>query len=239
MSDLPFLIHDGSLLTLFYRVELEAARSVVPSGFEPMRVLGKALVIVAAFDYRDTSVGPYGELGVGVQVKKIGTSPSVLGWARDPRQQPEQGIWVANLPVTSEAARFAGVEQWGYPKYVTKMNKRFDASGVSFELDSEVRISMGRGAGLGVKGLPFVTFTEKGGRFVRTIIETTHRVKHGGASTVRIERLGDGPTSRTMEKLGLFSARALAAQRTDAVRAVLPAGVDAGASRPEPLRVAA
>lgn len=236
---MPFLIHDGSLLTLFYRVDPEAARSVIPSGFEPMQVLGKALVIVAAFDYRDTSVGPYGELGVGVQVKKIGTSPSVLGWALDPRKQPEQGIWVANLPVTSEAARAAGVEQWGYPKYVTKMEKRFDASGVSFELDAELRISMGRGAGIGIKGLPFVTFTENNGRYQRTVIETTHRVKHGGASTVRIERLGDGPTSRTMQKLGLFSASALAAQRTDAVRAVLPAGVDAGASRPEPLRVAA
>lgn len=229
--ELPIRYTDGSVLTLYYRVDSHRAASVIPTDdFEPMQVFGKALIIVACFDYRQSTLGGYGELGVGVQVKRRGTSPSLLRWARDVREQPEQGIWVTNLPVTTEAARAAGVEQWGYPKYVSPMESTFDASGVRFRLGDELRIEQLQGAGLTVKGLPFVTFTAKDGRYLRTIVDTEHRVKHGGAATARILRLGDGPTAATMEKLGLFSTPAWAAQRTDALRAVLPLGTDVGAA---------
>ena len=237
MIQLPITYEDGSLLTLMYRIDPSVAAAVVPPAFEPMTVLGKALVIVAAFDYRQSTIGPYGELGVGVQVKRKGSSPSVLKWARDPRQQDEQGIWVCSLPVTTETARTAGIEVWGYPKYLCEMESSFTRKGVRFRLGDELRIEMGRGPGIGLKGLPFVTLTERGGTYVRSVVETNHRVKHGGASTVRIERLGDGPTTQAMDMLGLFAARPWAAQRTDALRAALGAGVDLGPARE--LRLAA
>jgi hypothetical protein len=232
--DLPILYRDGSLLTLLYRVDAAAARALVPDAFEPMIVFGKALVVVAAFEYRETTIGPYGELGVGVQVQKKGATPSLATYLRDPRLQEEQAIWVVNLPVTTEVARAGGVDVWGYPKYVTTMETEFAPKSVRFKLGNELEIGMQSGFGLSVKGIPFVTFTQKDGRFLRTIIEVDHAVKFGGASTVKIRRLGDGPTTATMEKLGLFERAPWAAQRTDRLRAELPPGKDVGAAAREP-----
>jgi hypothetical protein len=232
--DLPILYRDGSLLTLLYRVDPTAARALIPDAFEPMIIFGKALVVVAAFEYRDSTIGPYGELGVGIQVKQKGTNPSLATYLRNPRLQEEQAIFVVNLPVTTEAARAGGVEIWGYPKYVTPMKTEFSAKSVRFGLGSELEITMQSGAGLTMKGVPFVTFTQKDGRWLRTIIEVAHSVKFGGASTVKIARLGDGPTTATMEKLGLFALTPWAAQRTDRLRAELPAGKDVGAAAREP-----
>jgi hypothetical protein len=232
--DLPIQYRDGSLLLLMYRVDAARAASVLPDALEPMLVFGKAVVVVAAFEYRDTSIGPYGELGIGVQTQKTGTSPSLVTYLRNPRLQDQQGLWVVNLPVTTEAARAGGVDIWGYPKYVTTMETVFQPDSVRFKLGSELEIQMKSGMGVSMKATPFVTFTKKDGRFLRTITELHSSMKFGGAGSVRIERLGDGPTTATLDKLGLFGATPLAAQRTDKFQATLPAGVDAGAAEREP-----
>ena len=60
-----------------------------------------------------------------------GSSPSLLRLVRDMGAQEEQGIWVVDLPVTTKEAQAAGIELWGYPKYVTDIETRFDESGAS------------------------------------------------------------------------------------------------------------
>jgi hypothetical protein len=237
--DMPIMYRDGSLLLLLFRADLARASAVVPPAFEPMPMLGKAIVIFALFEYRETTIGRYNELGVGVQVKRRGSSPSLLTYARDPRKQPEQAIWVVNLPVTTEAARAGGVDVWGYPKYVTPIETEFGERGVKARLGDELSVEMKSGFGIGTRGLPFVTFTAKGGRTLRTIIDVDHNVHFGGASSVKLSRLGDGPTSKTVEALDLFGKTPWVAQRTDSLRAVLPFGVDIGDAGAEREQVAA
>jgi hypothetical protein len=143
------------------------------------------------------------------------------------RAQEDQGIWVVNLPVTTEAAYRAGVDLWGYPKYVTRIETRFADSGAEVRLGDELELSIGRMRGPSMR-LPVATYTARGGRLIRTVIEVGGPVRFGTPGSVGFRVLGDGPTARSVKALGLEKARPLAAFRTDRFRAILPAGTDLG-----------
>jgi hypothetical protein len=232
--DLPILYSDASLLTLVYSVAPELARAQLDArGFEPWVIFGKAWMAVCAFEYRETTIGPYGELGLGLLVKRRGTSPSLLALARDQRSVKDAGLFVTNLPVTTPGARAAGFELWGFPKYVTGITTSFRKDGVRVVLERELEITMNRGFHVKTSGLPLCLFSaqrrEKETRVLRTIVETESTVEWGGARSVRVKLLGDGPTAKTMRALGLEGRAPALAFVTDHMKAILPAGVDVGA----------
>ncbi len=137
--DLPILYADASLLTLVYAVRPELARAHVDqAGLEPLVAFGKAWMVLCAFEYRATTIGPYGELGLGVLAKRKGTAPSLLSLARDQRAVRDAGLFVTNLPVTTEPARAAGEELWGFPKYVSGIETSFRKDGVRITLEREL-----------------------------------------------------------------------------------------------------
>lgn len=226
--DLPILYRDGSLLGMFYRVDPALAREVLPdSRVEPFVIFGKAIVLVASFEYRATSIGPYGEFGIGVVCKKSGSSPSVIKYAMDMIGAKDTGIMVVNLPVTDAGAKAAGIDIWGYPKYVTRITTKFHKAGVEIGLDGELRITstQPQSRGLKTKGMPFVTFTtHPSGRLVRTVITFDSDVRWGGAGKTRLKVTGDGPSARTARALGLDQRAPSFMFRTDRLRAVLPEG---------------
>jgi acetoacetate decarboxylase len=231
--ELPILYSDASLLGLIYRVPVDATRSLVDPNFEPWSILGRATVVLCFFEYRETTIGPYGEIGLGVLVKRRGASPSLVGALADLRKETDAGLYVVNLPVTTEAARAAGRELWGYPKYVAPMESRFDAEGVRFTLGGELTVSMGPSRGPQSAGLPFVLYSVARGRILRTIVDVDHRQRWGGARSAAIAVHGDGPTARTVKALRLDARKPSLAFRTDAMRSILPAGRDMGPSAPQ------
>jgi hypothetical protein len=243
--ELPIFYTDASLLGLIYRVDPARAAPLVPTPFEPWVVLGKAMALVCAFDYRATTIGPYGEAGVAVFVKRAGSAPSLVRALIDIRKVKDVGLHVASLPVTTEGARAAGVELWGYPKYLTQMETTFGHDGVRFVLRGELELTMGRSGSLQTGGMPFVTYSvNRDGRVLRTIVDVDHRVRWGGAGSVEMKVLGDGPMVKCVKALGLDGAKPSLAMRTDAMRSILPAGEDmggvAGAGSPaKPAREAA
>lgn len=224
--DLPILYRDASLLGLFYRVPPDTAAALLPAALEPMVILGKALAFLCAFEYRETTVGVYNEIGLAIQAKPRGERPSLLAMARDLGSAPDQGLHVVNLPVTTEAARAAGVDIWGYPKYVTGITCEFAPDALRVELDGEFTLTMGRSNGPSAAGLPFVTWSVRAGRLIRTVIPVGHRVRYGGGRSVQLRVDGDGPTARNLRALGLADRRPMAAFRTDHMRSILPAGDD-------------
>jgi hypothetical protein len=228
--DLPILYSDASLLGLLYRVDPNAARPLIDPAFEPWIVFGKALAMVCAFEYRDTTIGPYGELGLGLLIKRRGACPSLLGALADMRKETDAGLYIVNLPVTTAEARSAGRELWGYPKYVTPMDIGFRRDGVRFKVDNEIEMTMGASRGLETAGLPFVLYSVNGGRVLRTIVDVDHKVRWGGASSASIRIAGDGPTATSVRALGLDRAKPMLAFRTDRMRSILPLGEDMGAA---------
>jgi hypothetical protein len=226
---LPILYSDGSVLTLVYSVDPGLARPFVGAGFEPLVVFGRAWVAFSAFEYRETTIGPYGEVGVGVFAKRLGTSPSLLGLVRDQRKERDTAILVTNLPVTTESARAAGFELWGFPKYVNGIATTFRKDGIRIVLEGEFELTMKRGLCVKTRGLPLVLYSVNAARRVlRTIVETDSIVEWGGARSVNVKMLGDGPTAKTMRALGLDVRTPVVAYCTDRLRSILPAGEDMG-----------
>jgi hypothetical protein len=229
---LPILYFDASLLMLVYSVDPALARPFVDArGFEPLVLFGKAWAVFAAFEYRESTIGPYGEVGVGVLSKRVGTSPSLLGLVRDQRKEKNAGIYVTNLPVTTTSARAAGFELWGFPKYVTGIETTFRKDGIRVVLEREVLVTMSRGLSVKTRGLPLVLFSvNEARRVLRTIVETDSVVEWGGAGSVGVKILGDGPTAQTMRGLRMDVRQPVAAYCTDRLRSILPRGEDAGAA---------
>jgi hypothetical protein len=227
--ELPILYRDASQLGVFIPIELERASAhLAGRSIEPWPVLGRAVAMVFAWEYRDSTVGSYGELGLGILARRIGSHPSLARFAVDTGAQDDQGTWVVTLPVTSEAAYDAGVEIWGYPKYVSPIRTRFLHDRAEAVLGDELALSIGVLHGPELAGQAIATYTAREGRLLRTRIEVDHAVRWGGGGSVKLDVFGDGPTARAMRELGVDRGRATAAFRVDGFRARLPAGVDLG-----------
>jgi hypothetical protein len=228
---LPIVYHAGSLLGLGYLVDRQRAERTLEGCLEPQTVLGKAFVLVCCFEYRETTIGPYNELGIGIQARRKGSGVSILEFLRDMQGTTDAGLWIASLPVSNVAAYAAGVELWGFPKYVSRLEMAFKAEETRISLGAELTIHHRRGPGLTAPGMPFVPYTLLAGRLLRTFVKVGHKVRFGGAGSVRVQVTGEGPTARVVKTLGLDSLRPRIAFRTDELRACLPEGVDVGPSQ--------
>jgi hypothetical protein len=229
--DLPITYEDASLLTAMWRVDDAVARPLLPEELEPWSVFGKAIAMLCIFEYRKTSIGPYGEIGLGILTRRKGSKPSLVRALGDLRKQDDQALYVVNLPVTTDNARAAGIEIWGYPKYVIDIHTRFTRDGVQAELAGELTLSMERRRTVVTRGLPFVTYSINAkNRLIRTVVDIDHDVRWGGARSIELHVIGDGPTARSIQALGLDAKKPAFAFRTDGMRSILPRGKDIGAA---------
>lgn len=204
---LPILYRDVAAMTAYFPVSLPEAAKLLPegSGLRPVMLLpGKAVMALAAFDYKETSIGAYGEVAVGILASTRRMPPFLTALAE--RYLPDVGIWVHRLPVTTPIALEAGVTLWGYPKFIGDIRFRDDGDTRTCELDAEgqsiLRLSVHSGRGrIKSEARPFRTFTIKNGKLLRTTIQTQARyqVAHG-RDAARLE-LGDHPYGREIAAL--------------------------------------
>ena len=125
--ELPILYSRDDAFLAFHTADMDHVKSLMPTDtLHPLRAPGgRALVGIVAFNYFDTTIGPYGEVGVFVPVihgKKpiLPLLPALLE-----SRYPGFGNVVLHLPVTLQAARDAGRGVWGYPKFVSEMQWQF------------------------------------------------------------------------------------------------------------------
>jgi len=77
---------------------------------------GKTVYDIACFEYLDTSIGPYNEVGLGV----LCLYDPVINIPILPVLFPKRFtavLYIHHLPVTTKTANDAGNEIWGYPKF--------------------------------------------------------------------------------------------------------------------------
>jgi hypothetical protein len=229
--ELPIVYRAGDWCGALYRVELARARPFCEAlDLEPWPVFGAAVAGVYAWEYRDTSIGPYAELGIGLLTRRRGQKPSLLRLALDMSAQDAQGLLVLCLPVTTEAACAAGKELWGYPKYVSQISTQFDEHTARVRLGSELELELGPVRGL-ARRLPIVTFTALGGQLLRTSIDVQSTPTLGLPSRAALRLLGGpGPTATVVQALGLHEHGPVLAFHTRAFRATLPRGEVTGAA---------
>jgi len=241
--DLPIRYHNGSLIGAFWLVEPSKAAALLPASLEPLVVPGLGTPAgLFLFEYRNTTIGSYGELGLTVQAVRAGVGAgtslsSLFCYLLDMvanvlhfnealslfGEHETSGLYVVTLPVTTEGAMAAGREIWGYNKYLAKTTSDFtDPSAASFALAGELELKLTQGLTLPAPGLPFLTFTERGGSLVRTRVLVGHSARWGG--TVELS-LAKGPTADKLKALGIASGSSPhAVFRTDTLQADLPRG---------------
>ena len=107
---LPLRYQESSTFTAHFLAPLAALQAALPSArLTPHEVEpGRALVSVTAFNHRRSDLAPYHKLGVFI--------PATYQAGRE--HEALTGAYCLTLPVTTEEARGAGIDVWGYPKYL-------------------------------------------------------------------------------------------------------------------------
>jgi hypothetical protein len=213
-----------------------AVRDMLPSSrLHPMRLLGsKAAIAVVAYDYIETGVGPYGEIGLVPLCTLDRAAPPMLPLLQD--RWRGIGGFVAHLPVTSRVACEAGRSIWGYPKFVADM--AFDVSPERQEVTLAeagreiLRLGVRRAGRVALERAPLTTFTVRGDRLIRTTVALRGYVALSVGGSGGELTLGDHPVGRELAALGLGT-RPVVTKTYLTHTAILPAGDDIGpADRP-------
>jgi hypothetical protein len=211
---LPICYYDCSHYMALFRVDAakaEAQLQDVP--LEPVLVSRKAVAILSFFKYRDTTLGPYHEVGLALLVTPR-SQTQTLGSFTDLLQQTRNeslGSHVLDLPVTTPAAKAAGCEIWGYPKFVAQLPIELEADRFQAQvLDADGRRIMELAGQRGhvlpeeLPGMALVTFSMRGGQMLRTRVETRAACATGGGGSLKLA-VGDSPhcMARHLADLGL------------------------------------
>jgi len=216
--ELPIFYYDSTALLAFFKCDRQKVAALLPTArFRPTLTWGAcAIVGLALFEYRSTSIGTYNE--VGLAIPALWKKGPVPRWPAAELFRSvytrQVGFHIVDLPVTTARAHAAGREVWGYPKFITP---------IDFELQNKhlhcrVLDPANRGAimtlegtlGVGVPSpaLDLVNFDRIGNQDLRTIIQTRGKGHLRRRGTVRL-RIGASsqPMADHLHMLGLDHAQ--------------------------------
>lgn len=174
--ELPVLYSRDELFAAFFSADASRVRALMPCDqLRPVLLpRGRALVGVAAINYFDTSIGPYGEVAVVV--------PVIYGaWPRLPllpvlleSRYPGYGQLVLHLPVTEPLARDAGRGTWGYTKFVADMQFQSTPERMECRLSEAgehiLTLGVARAGLVRRDDKPLVTYSVRDHELIRTTI---------------------------------------------------------------------
>lgn len=234
LVELPILYRDASnVVALFEADRRGAERLLEGTGLEPEVGRGdRAMAALAFYEYRDTTVGVYSEVGTAIFARKRGDRGLLPGIAElliAPRKR-RVGGWVVDLPVTTEAANAAGRELWGYPKFVTAIDFSLRGRSVRSAVHLPGRegticeLSGTMGPGSRAPAVSLVTFTQLDGVLVRTHVDVRAKTRAHLRGDVTL-RVGSGHRmAENLRALGLDGARPVLLLVTERFQSLLHAG---------------
>jgi len=176
---LPILYFRDDAFTLFYTADPQKVKNLLPSDkLHPILLPGnRTMVGVAAFNYIDTTIGSYGEVGLVIPVVHADKAPSIILPALLESRYPGFGVLVMHLPVTKSIARDAGRGQWGYTKFVADMTFTITSEFMECrmkEKDREILTMRVARKGIPVRDKkPLVTYSVLNNNLIRTTIPQT------------------------------------------------------------------
>ncbi|WP_374592953.1 acetoacetate decarboxylase family protein [Aquabacterium sp.] len=239
--DFPILYLDTSTLVAGFWVDAEAARACIKGqGLRLAMTLGsRAMVMMAFYNYRVTTVGSYNEVGLAIPVVPE-NAPAGTRWmqALTDVDSPKRdlGYYVVHLPVTTAAANAAGREAWGLPKFVTPIDFTLQGREVTMRVRDPERPGQTSAAicelsgsmGLGVPGpsIGVVLYSQLNGQKLRATVN----VRGGGdlhlPGSLRLSVGASAhPMARTLRELGLHGARPVWLSATHKFQSRLNLGV--------------
>lgn len=237
--DLPILYYDTSTLNAFFLVDKARVEAVLKgTGLTPaLTIGGKALVALACFEYRDTSVGVYNEVGLAAAVTRTGEALPLGGW-RDlltTLRQPEErrvAFHILDLPVTTAAANAAGREIWGYPKFVTEIpftlnGRHFDCAVKTPEGGTLMRLNGRMGPSFPTAPLSLTLLSLREGTMLRATVNVRGAAKMALPGSLKLSVPDhDQPMAQRLHALGLDGAEPFAVSWTHDFQSRLNEGVE-------------
>lgn len=145
---LPVYYYDNSLMSAAFTASTAKVRALLPSAeMHPVETVpGRCLAVFTAFEYRETDIHPYNEFSIAFVIR-FGKRGLPLWTAGRMALQRCFHVYVWQLPVTTEIARWGGVELYGYPKFVADIDFRREPSAFVCDLsEGGKRILTLRGA---------------------------------------------------------------------------------------------
>ncbi len=224
---LPILYQDVEALLAFFPIDADRAQAVLPAGAGLRAVRAsprKAVLVLAAFDYKESTVGSYGEVAIGILAARRRLPPLVGVLAE--RHLGDVGIFVVHLPVTTEIALEAGKTVWGYPKFLADIRFGDEGPWRTCELSENgalvLRLSVRRDGRSASETRAYRTYTTRDGKLLRTSVlaQAEYNVRHGP----RAARLELGPHAIGREVAAWQpSPSALEARHITRMQSILPA----------------
>ncbi len=174
--ELPVMYFRDDSFQAIFTADLQKLRAAMPSDrLHPVPAgPGRGLLGIGAFDYLQTSVEPYGEIGVVVPVVYGRKAPPPVLPALLEATWPSYGLVVLHLPVTRQLACDGGRLVWGYAKFVADMHFQNTPEFQEVRLEEggehilTLRVAK-RGLAIADRR-PLVTYSVKDGALVRTTL---------------------------------------------------------------------
>lgn len=226
---LPILYFRDDLFALFFTADLQRIKALMPSDrLHPVTLPGgRSMLGFAAFNYIDTTIGPYGEIGVVVPcVHGPKPPPPILPGLME-AGYPNFGTLVLHLPVTSTVARDAGRGQWGYTKFVADMHFANTPEYMQCKMTEQERHILTMR--VVKKGFfkrdtkPLITFSVNDGKLIKTTIPQKGAYRFSLRPRDSFVKLGDHPVADSIRDLGL-SKKPLQSRYYVERSGILPAG---------------
>ena len=230
--DLPAMYYRDDSFMAVFGADYVAVRARLPSPeLYPVTLPGgRAMVAVMAFNYQQTSVDPYGEVGIGPLCTYGRQGPPILPLALE-SHYPGWGGFVLHLPVTTLTARDAGRVAFGYAKFVADMDfeKRPAYQRVRLsEGGSHILTLTVQQRGLPIKdNRPLITYSVLDGELLKTTVPTRAVYQLGLAPGSGTMELGEHPVADQLRELDI-STTALVTKNFLSRSGILPAGESLG-----------
>ncbi len=226
--ELPILYFREDSFAAFFTAKMEKVRTILPTkNLEPVTLAkGRTLIGIAAFNYLETTVGPYGEVAIVVPVVHRGKSVPGIPLLLEARY-PGFGMLVLHLPVTDIVPRDAGRGEWGYTKFVADMDFLVTPEFLQCRLGEEdshiLTLRVPRRGIVKRDNRPIVTYSVKEGKLIKTTIPQKGLfLLNPGPWGSKLE-LGDHPVAQSIKDLDI-SLKPILTRAYLYRSAILPAG---------------
>jgi hypothetical protein len=215
--ELPIYFLDASNVIAIFRADKKGVASLLEgTGLNgALSLAGKPLVFISLYEYRDSSVGAYNEVGVAIPVlpegmkKPISNTLDIFGST----DGAKIGWHIVNLPVTTERANAAGREIWGYPKFVAQIPLKLNKSYFTSQVKDPENVSIMKLSGklnLGIKAptLSGITYSHLNNKLLRSTVNARGEYKAYLAHQLRLT-IGNSAhnMAENLKVLGLENAR--------------------------------
>lgn len=132
---LPVFYYDNTSITAIYTASTSKVKKLLPHpAMSPIEMLpGRSMVAFTAFEYRKTDIDPYNEFSIAFLTTFAKSQvPGLTALWQLARRCFTAYVW--KLPVTTEIARFGGVELYGYPKFLADITFERGGEGIECRL---------------------------------------------------------------------------------------------------------